>query len=548
MTVLFRARASKASRLAVGLTLLSAVSLVITACGGKSGSSSKDGGMLTMATWSATQSLDPAGAAGTGNSGGAELAALYDTIMTYDSTTGKFTPHMAKSLTANAAFTVWTLKLKPGIKFTDGTDFNAEAVVYNLKRQVEMRSRSASLITPIAKYETPDPLTVVFTLSAPWNNFPYALASDPGMIASPTAIKKEGKDFGTHPVGAGAGPFMFESFSAGESVILKRNPNYWDGSVPLDEVKFISVGDGPKTYEAFKGGSVDLAFLRDAGAEADAKADGAGGFTVTYSANDTLIMNNGIPITCQGGEPADRCKGKADGTVLKSDSPTADVRVRRAVAAAINLDTLNQRVYNGDATMTSDLIAKGSRWYDGVAGPQYNLAEAKSLVAEAEQDGWDGHIRVSCHTGLPTWGPAVKGMLEAAGFKVDLTDQQQIAANTTAVIVHKDFDLACFGSTISDAAPFFAINRDFNSANLAAGGGDYSGYKNPEVDAAIAKGRAASSDSEVKAAITTVAQAYSRDVPFLALSAQAEVVLVSKSVKGVTLNANTVVDLAKAHK
>jgi ABC-type transport system substrate-binding protein len=113
--------------------------------------------------------------------------------------------------------------------------------------------------------------------------------------------------------------------------------------------------------------------------------------------------------------------------------------------------------------------------------------------------------------------------------------------------VHKDFDLACFGSTISDAAPFFAINRDFNSANLAAGGGDYSGYKNPAVDAAIASGRAAASDGDVKAAITTIARAYSNDVPFLALSAQAEVVLISKSLKGVTLNANTVIDLAKAH-
>lgn len=547
MKALLSTRATKGSRRAFGTALL-AVGLVITGCGGKSSPESGNDGTLTMATWAATQSLDPAGTAGTGNSGGAELAALYDTIMTYDASTGKFKPHLAESLTSDPSFTTWTLKLKSGIKFTDGTAYDAQAVVFNLKRQVAMRSRSTSLINTITQYATPDPLTVVFTLSAPWNNFPYALASDPGMIASPAAIQKQGDTFGTNPVGAGAGPFTFSSFSPGESVILKRNPHYWGGSVPLKQVKFIFAGDGPKTYEAFKNGSVDMAFLRDASAEADAKSDGAGGFTVNYSANDTMIMNNGLPITCRGGEPSDRCAGKADGTVLPSASPTADVRVRKAVAAAINLDTLNQRVYDGDALMTTALIAKNSRWYAGVQGPKYDLSTAKQLVSEAKQAGWDGHIRVSCHTGLPTWGPAVKGMLEAAGFTVDLTDQQEVAANTTAVVVHKDFDLACFGSTISDAAPFFAINRDFNSANLTTGGGDYSGYKNPQVDAAIAKGRATSSDSEEKAAITTVAKAYTKDVPFLALTAQAETVLVSKSVKGATMNANTVLDLAKAHK
>lgn len=549
MVFRLRPQTAKANRLRMGGAIVGVLSLVIAGCGSSKKSVSEgDGGMLTMAAWAPTDSLDPAGTAGTGNAGGAEIAAIYDTIMTYDATSGKFKPHIAKSLTANSSFTQWTLKLKKGIKFTDGTDYNAAAVVFNLKRQVAMKSRSTSLISSITSYKTPDPLTVVFGLAAPWNNFPYALASDPGMIASPAAIEKQGKTFGTKPVGAGAGPFMFESFSPGESVILKRNPDYWNGAVPLKEVKFVSVGDGSKTYEAFKRASVDIAFLRDASAEADAKSDGAGGFTVNYSANDTLIMNNGIPITCNGGEPATKCKGKADGTVVKSDSPTADVRVRKAVAAAINLDTLNQRVYNGDAKMSTALIFKDSRWYNGIEGPKYDLSEAKSLVNEAKQGGWDGSIRLACHTGLPTWGPAVKGMLESAGFKVNLTDQQQVASVITAVIVQKDFDLACFGSTISDAAPFFAINRDMNSANLATGGGDYSGYKNAEVDAAIIKGRAAKSDDEVKAAITTVVRAYAKDVPFLALTSTPEVVLVSKSVKGVTMNANTVVDLAKAHK
>ena len=81
----------------------------------------------------------------------------------------------AESLTANADFTKWTLKLRSGVKFTDGTPYDAAAVVTNLKRHVEKRSRTANLVTPITNYETPDATTVIFTLSFGWNGFPFAL-------------------------------------------------------------------------------------------------------------------------------------------------------------------------------------------------------------------------------------------------------------------------------------------------------------------------------------------------------------------------------------
>ncbi len=519
--------------------------MVLTACESEAAAPAT-GGELTMATWSATVSLDPVGTAGTGNSGGHELSALYDTIMRWNPDTGAYEPQTAESLTPNADFTQWTLKLRSGIKFSDGTDYNAEAVVASLKRHVEKRSRSVSLVTPITNYATPDPLTVVFTLSFPWNAFPYALASTPGMIVSPKAVQTLGDGLGTNPVGAGAGPFIIDSFKPNESATLKRNPNYWGGPAPLDSLKFIFAGPGPQTYEAFKAGTVSVAFLRDAAAIADARDDGAGGFTQRASSNDTLIMNNGIVVTCKGGEPAPKCAGRPDGEQIQSTSPTKDKRVRQAVAAAIDLNTLNQRVYSGLGEMTTDLIASQSRWFDGVTGPTYNIDRAKQLVTEAKADGWNGKIRVSCHTGLPTWGAAVKGMLEAAGFTVELTDQQEIAANTSAVIVRKDYDIACFGSTIGDAEPFFALNRDFNSTFVSAGGGNYSGYINPAVDKAIADGRAAKDEAGVKAAITTIAKAYSEDVPFLALTSQPENIVVAEKVKGLKLNASTVLMFDKA--
>lgn len=526
----------------VGLMLVATA-----ACGDDDGDGDGgSGGTLTMATWSSTVSLDPIQVAGTGNSSGAELAALYDTIMRYDLESGTFVPHIAESLTANDDFTEWTLVLREGVTFSDGSPYDSAAVVANLQRHVEARSNASSLLSPISGYDTPDDRTVVFTLAFPWNNFPFVLAAAPGMVVNPAAVAAQGENLGTNPVDAGAGPFILESFRPGESVTLVRNPNYWGGEVPLDELRFIHAGDGPQTYEAFRAGNVDVAFLRDAAAIADADADGASGIRVPYSANDTLIMNNGLPIVCQGGEPAPRCADQPDGTRLESESPTADKRVRQAVAAAIDLETLGQRVYSGAAAMSSALISPESRWYDGIEGPSYDPDLARRLVDEAKADGWDGRIRVSCHTGLPTWGTAVAGMLEAVGFEVEVNDQQEIAANTAAVIVRKDYDIACFGSSISDAEPFFALNRDFNSSYVETGGGDFSGYVNPEVDEAIARGRAAASEDEVRAAISAIARAYSEDVPFLALTSQPEVVLVSDSVSGLLTSVNTVVLFSQA--
>jgi peptide/nickel transport system substrate-binding protein len=505
------------------------------------------GGTVTMATWSATKALDPTTVAGTGNSGGNELAAIYDTVMRYDPDRGEYVPNTAESLVPNEDFTVWTLTLKPGITFTDGTPYNAEAVISSMQRHIEKKSNTSSLVRPIANFEAVDDLTVRFTLSLPWNRFPFALASAPGMIVSPTAAAALGDGLATNPVGAGAGPFMIKDFKPGEAVTLVRNPDYWDGPAPLDELKFIFAGTADQTLEAFKAGTVQAAFLRDPAAEQDAVDADIENFSATYSASASIMMNNGIAVTCTGGQPAPRCEGQPDGTVFESTAPTADIRVRQAIAAAIELETLNQRVYGGANTLSTELISEKSRWYGGVEGPSYDIDRAKELVAEVIAEGeWDGSIRVSCHNGNPAWGTAVTGMLEAAGFKVTLNDQQEVAANTAAVVIQKDYDIACFGSSISDAEPFFALNRDFNSALITTGGGNFAGYNNPDVDALIAAGRSATTDDAVKEAITGIAEAYARDVPWLALASEDEMVLFADDLQGVAPGANTVMSFANA--
>jgi peptide/nickel transport system substrate-binding protein len=504
------------------------------------------GGTLTMGMFAQSAGLDPVIQSGTGVAGGIELAALYDTLMRYDPETGAYEPRLAQSLEPNADFTQWTLKLRPGVTFTDGTPLDAQAVVTNLKRHVEKRSRTANLVTPIADYQTPDAQTVVFRLSFPWSSFPYALSSAPGMIVSPTAIQKLGDGLATNPVGAGAGPFLFDSFRPGEAVVLKRNPGYWGGEPYLDEVRFVVITGAPATYEALKSGELQAAFLRDPSVIARATSEGFDGYQAVYSSGDTMLMNNGVKVTCQGGQPASVCSGQADGALVATKAPTSDVRVRRAIAAAINPDTLNQRLYNGTAKYDSGLMWRDSIWYSGIEGPKYDLDEAKRLVSEVKSEGqWDGKIRVSCHNGLPQWGLAVSTMLQLAGFQTEVIDQRDVQQNISDVIVKKDYDVACWGTTISDEEPFFAINRDFNSA-LAGNAGNFEGYANPAVDKAIADGRAASTREGKQAAIDTIANAHANDVPFLTLGASTEQVAYGDNVHGVQPTVSTLVLFDKA--
>ncbi|MEO8693324.1 MAG: ABC transporter substrate-binding protein [Acidimicrobiales bacterium] len=498
----------------------------------------KSGGSLTVGTFTETPSLDPATNVGTGVAGGMELVALYDSLMTYDTATGKFEPKTAASLTPNADLTVWTLKLKPNIKFADGTPYDAAAVVFNLKRHSTATpgARSIALLSSIKSYDTPDALTVVMTLSAPNSTIPFALSSAPGAIASPAVIQAQGANFGVNPVNAGAGPFVFVSFKPKEAVVFKKNPSYWNGTVYLDELKFVNIIGQQANLDALKNNTLQGTLLRDPAVLALAKDAGYTGLEAAQSAGNTMTMNNGVKIACTGGQPASVCAGQADGTSVATKTATSDKRVRQAVAAAINLDTLNTRAYQGKAQLDTALFAKASRWNSNIAGPKYDLDLAKKLVNEAKAAGWDGNIRLSCHNGLPDWGIAVKTMLEVAGFKVTLDDNKPVADNTAAVVTKKDFDLACFGVSILDEEPFSAIAREYS----------FTGYANPDVVAALKAGPLATTDADRKKALDTIATAYTADVPFLSLAPAIQLVALAKNVRGATQSVNSIVFFDKA--
>ena len=184
------------------IALVVAIALVAAACGDDNGDAStnstttggpgvtaatttaapKTGGTVTMGVYIEPAGLDPVVAQGGGTGGNHEMGAIYDTLMRIDPATKAFVPQLAESLTPNADGSEFTLKLRPNVKFSDGTDYDADAVVFGIKRHTQYGSALAGLVSAIKEYTVVDKLTVKFTLTTPWPSFPYLLAHSPGMI------------------------------------------------------------------------------------------------------------------------------------------------------------------------------------------------------------------------------------------------------------------------------------------------------------------------------------------------------------------------------
>ncbi|WP_116996695.1 ABC transporter substrate-binding protein [Desertimonas flava] len=479
-----------------------------------------EGGDITVGAYSFTQSLDPTIAGSNGLLGASELAAIYDTLIRFDPETGAFEPRVAESLEPNEDFTVWTLVLRNGVTFGNGDQLTAQDVKASIERHLAEDSTSTfkSLVTIISEMTVVDDLTVEFTLSETWPKFPYALTLGPGMITNPRVVQEHGENFVSNPVGAGVGPFDLERFAPNEEVVLTPRDDYWGGVVCPSSLRFIAVSGGQATYDAMVNGELDVMINRDSRVIAQAKSDGLEGFDYIVSSGWLFALNSGA----QGSTP-----------------PTADVRIRRAIAAAIDVNIVNERAEDGDGIPTSLAIAPGSLLYQDLPGPAYDPELAASLVEEVKAEGeWDGSVRFQCSPDplQSEQALAASAMLEAVGFTVEMTTTATIGDMVTKVVGEGDFDISCWGFNVFDSNVWGGL-KGLGSVEAS----NYYGYNDPNMDAALAALRIAATLDEEKAALADLQAAWTDTVPHIVLGAATNFVGYAQGVSGLVPTADTII-------
>jgi peptide/nickel transport system substrate-binding protein len=511
--------------LAVGLAAL----VALAGCGGSGGSSAAkaqtvdkiapgfvnvsgkqpkptDGGTLNFSLYSQMATLDPAKETATGATGGTVLTALYDVLVRYDDKSGKFVPQMAKSIEPNADFTEWTLQLPSGITFSDGTPLDSNAVVFNLTRLAQSRSVAASFAKRIDRFTTPDAQTVVFHLTSAWAQFPFLLSTTGGMIASPTAVQAGGPEFWKQP--AGAGPFVLKSFAPNEAIVLVRNPNYWGGKVHLDEVKFTQIAGDQATADRFRSKDVDMGMVVDSEVVTQLVKEGVSGH-VTLKAGSGYIANSN-----QG-------------------HPTADRRVRQAIAYALDLKQLNDRAAGGAGTYQSSLFPESSRWYTGNGGVAHDPEKARQLVKEVQAEtGWDGSLRLAVVRALSDrWNEAltVQAQLNSVGFRVDVVDVTDTNGKIKTVFVDKNYDIADWSVPAWESVPAFNL-----LANLSTGGSfNAYGYSNPDMDRILNDLLAAPDDKAALGVVRQLEELWKVEQPLILTQSEVYFTFWSDKVHGV---------------
>lgn len=458
------------------------------------------GGTLTFADYSEARTLDPSKTYATGYSGGTALAAVYDVLVRYDPMAKKFVPQLAKDFKANADFTKWTVTLRQGATFSDGSPVNADAVVSSAKWYLDNKGLDGAVIKPsLTDIRADGPATVVFDLSKPWATFPAMLGQGIGMIVAPAGHAGQFK-----PIGAGA--FTLDSYAPKEQLLLKANPKYWAGAPNLAALKFVWLNTDETRLDTMDSKGVDAAVLRDSVAVSQARKDGYAGYATIQSLGNIVMVNN--------------AKGR----------PGANPLVRQAVDLAIDPSVINQRAFKGTSRVSKSLFPAASRWHSDVAPVKADPAKARQVLEQAKAQGFSGEISYlgGADPTNQAYALAIQAMLQNAGFTVKLDLLPNVADRIQRTFVDRSYDLAQGALSVSEEDPFQRLYGNFESKSPT----NALGYVDPKMDELINTLQATPGE-ERQAVIDKIEALYQKSMPAIPIGASTPFVPWQANVHGI---------------
>jgi peptide/nickel transport system substrate-binding protein len=321
--------------------------------GQKSALTPKSGGVLKMYGYDAFSLYPPTM---TGQTDNQQSSVCLETLFRFDEK-ANLVPLLATGWKANADAKTFTITLRKGVKFHDGSDFNAEICKWNLDIIREKRPELKS----VTSVEVVDPYTIKLTL-AKFNNLIIThLAGAAGQIVSKASFDKNGGQVWAEKNPVGTGPFQFVSFQKSVALIWKRFDGYWGGKPYLDGIEMRQFPDPVVGLMTFKAGDLHTLVVEPKDGK-ELEKEGKSVVVVPYEGQLSSLAGNS----------------------KDPKSPFADIRVRQAICYAVDFKAITKALGYGYYKSTNQWSTPGTWSYNpNVVGYPYNPAKAKQLLAAA---------------------------------------------------------------------------------------------------------------------------------------------------------------------
>ncbi|KAB2328641.1 glutathione ABC transporter substrate-binding protein [Cytobacillus depressus] len=358
-------------------------------------SASKDGGTLIIARLSDAENLDHQFMS-TINAASVTHSKIYEGLVGRDKN-AEINPLLAEEWKQLDDVT-WEFKLRKDVKFHDGTPFNADAVKATFDRLLDpnVGSPRAVVFKMVQEVKVVDEYTVQFILSEPFSPLLSILSSHEGGIISPKAIEKFGEKIINEP--NGTGPLVFESWTPGQEIVFTKNNEYWGNKAKVDKVLFKVVPEETTRISMLETGEAHIAeplsvpMMSTVEASSAAEVYRSEGFGTEY-----------IGFNVQ-------------------KEPFNDARVRKAIAYAVEMDSIIKGVYNNVGKKANSLLGSKVFGFNAdMKAYEYNLNEAKRLLAEAGYpDGFETTIKTMDSKERINMAEVLQSQLKGIGVKVNI--------------------------------------------------------------------------------------------------------------------------------
>ncbi|MFB4163537.1 ABC transporter substrate-binding protein [Alteribacillus sp. JSM 102045] len=413
---------------------------------------------------------------------------IYDTLIQYEDGTTELEPALATDWEASEDGSEFTLELREGVTFHDGTEFNAEAVVANFERWMESEDYVyyGSMFggygddedNIIDNVEATDKYEVTFTLRDSSAPFLKNLAMSPFAIASPEAFDTLEED----PVGTG--PFTLDNWSRNDSITLNKNEEYWvEGKPHLNRIIFQVIPDNSSRLTALQNGEVDLIDGVNPSDQSKIEDD----------ANIEVFMRPPLNVAYM--------------PMNNEEDPFDDPLVRQAVNHAIDKQSLIDSFYEGNAEPAKNMLPPTINGYnDDIEPYEYDPDQAKELLEEAGYE--EGELTINLWTmdNPRPYMPAPQKIAES--IQKDL-DDIGVTASIQTIDWSTYLEKAQNGEMPAFLIGWIGDNGDadnFLYTLLGTGSGNnYSNYSNEEVDEVLKQAQA-ETDEDARAELYYEAQ------------------------------------------